>query len=80
MELSSEMVAMYADAAPAIDVNRQLLNIIEVYEHNASGWVFSNFASLRLTLWHLDPLRANAFVPLPRWIQAKRSVVNVTET
>ena len=61
--LTSEMLAVYPCAIPPLeDVNRQLLNFIEVYEHNGSGWVFSNFASLQLTLWHLDPLRANAFV------------------
>ena len=39
-----------------------------------------NVASLQLTLWHLDPLRASVFVPLPHWIQAKRDVVNVRGT
>ena len=79
--LTSEMVAVYADAVPPLgDVNRQLLNFIEVYEHNESGWVFSNFASLQLKLRHLDPLRASAFVPLPHWIKAGRAVVNVTGT
>ena len=64
--LTSEMVAVYTDAGPPlVDVNRQLLNFIEVYEQNGSGWVFSNFVTLQLTLWHLDPLRASAFVPLP---------------
>ena len=54
--LASEMVAVYADAVPPFnDVNRQPLNFIEVYEHNRSGWAFSNFASLQLTLWYLDP-------------------------
>ena len=49
--LTSEMVAVYADAAPPLDdVNRQLLNFIEVYEHNGAGCVFSYFASLQLTL------------------------------
>ena len=71
--LASEMVAVYADAAPPLaDVNCQLSNFIEVFEHNGSVWVFSKFASLQLTLWHLDPLRA--------WIQVKRAVVNVIET
>ena len=75
------MVAVYADAVPPLDyVNCQLLNFIEVYEHNSSDRVFSNFASLQLTLCHLDPLPASALVPLPRWIQAKRAVVNVTGT
>ena len=38
--LTSEMVAVYADAPPLNDVNRELLNVIEVYEQNGSGWVF----------------------------------------
>ena len=45
--VASEMVALYADVVPPLDdVNHQLLYCIEVYEHNGSGWVFSNFASL----------------------------------
>ena len=46
-----------------------------MYEHNGSGWVFSNF--VQLTLYHLDPLRASAFVPLPTWIRDKRAVTNI---
>ena len=78
--LTSEMVAVYADAPPLNDVNRQLLNFIEVYEQNGSGWGFSIFVSLQLSLWHLDPLRASAFVPLPNWIQTRRAVVNIRGT
>ena len=45
--LASEMVAVYADAAPPLDdVNHQLLSFKKVYEHNGSGWVFSNLSSL----------------------------------
>ena len=72
--LTSEMVGVYADSTPLNDVNRQLLKFIEVYEHNGSGWVFSKFVSLQLPLWHLDPPRASAFVPLPNWIQMRRAV------
>ena len=77
--LSSEMVTVYADAPPLNDVNRQLLNFI-VYKQNGSGWVFSNFVSLQLSLWHLDPLRASAFVPFPNWMQTRRAVVNIRGT
>ena len=38
--LTSEMVAVYADAPPHNDVNRQLLHFIEVYGEYGSGWVF----------------------------------------
>ena len=49
--LTSEMIAVYTDAIPPLeDVYRQLLNFIEVYKHNCSDWVFSNFASLQLIL------------------------------
>ena len=72
------MVAVYAgDAPPLKDVNRQLINLVEVYEHNSSC---STFASLQLTLWYLDPLRASAFPPLPRWIKDKNAVTNIIGT
>ena len=38
--LTSEMVAVCADDPPLNDVNRQLLNVIKVYEQNRSGWIF----------------------------------------
>ena len=41
--LTSEMVAVYANAPPLNGVNQQLLNFIEVYEPNGSGCLFSNF-------------------------------------
>ena len=76
--ITSEMIAVHAaDTPPSLDdINRQLLNFIEVFELNGSRWVSSNYQILQLTLWQLDPLRGNAFIPLPRWIQARKAVVN----
>ena len=73
--LTSEMIAVYAaDAAPPLDdVNRQL-------KLNGSGWVFSHFQDIQLTLWQLDPLRGSAYIPLPRWIQIRRAVFYVAGT
>ena len=53
---------------------------MEIYEHNGSGGVFSHFASLQLTLWHLYLLRASAFVPLPEWIRDKKATANIIGT
>ena len=61
-------------------MNRQLLDFIEVYAQNGSGWDFSNFVSLQLSLWHHDPLRVSAVVPLPNWIQTRRAVVIIRGT
>ena len=51
-----------------------------MYEQNDSGWVFSKFVSLQLSLWRLDPLRANVFVPQPNWTLTRRAVVNIRGT
>ena len=75
------MVAVYADSLPQlVETARHLLEVIEVYEHNGSGWVFSSFVSLELSLWQLDPLRAGTFIPLQRWIRDKGAVTNVVGT
>ena len=64
--LNSEIIAVYAAVAapPLDDVNRELQkNFIEVFELKGSGWVFSHFQDLQLTLWQLDPLRGSAHIP-----------------
>ena len=73
------MVSVYG-APPLEEINCQLLHLVEIYEHNGSGWVFSHFASLQLTLWHLDPLRASIFVPLPEWIRDEKATTNIIGT
>ena len=80
--LNSEIIAVYAAVAapPLDDVNRELQNFIEVFELKGSGWVFSHFQDLQLTLWQLDPLRGSAHIPQHRWIQTRRTVVNVDGT
>ena len=79
--LRTTMVAVYAvDVPQLVETSCNILELLEVYEQNGSGWVFSNFVSMELTLWHLDPLRASAFVPLPKWIRDKRDVTNVVGT
>ena len=79
--LMCNMAAVYTGDSPQLEETAaRLLELIEVYEHNGSGWVFSNFVPLQLTLYHLDPLRASAFVPLPKWIRDKRAVTNIIGT
>ena len=58
----------------------QLENRIKSYEQSGSGWVMSKILMLQTTAWHLDPLRASTYHPLPRWIQDKKAVRNVKNT
>ena len=58
----------------------QLLNYIDIYERNGSGWVISRIEALDITLWQLDPLRASSYHRLPAWIINKHAVTNVRNT
>ena len=79
--LRTDIIAVYAvDVPQLVETSRCILELLEVYEQNGSVWVFSNFVSLELSLWHLDPLRASAFVPLPKWIRDKHAVTNIVGT
>ena len=55
--LRTTMAAVYAaDVPQLVETSCYLLELLEVYEQNGSVWVFSNFVSMELSLWHSDPL------------------------
>jgi len=81
--LVSEPFEVYADTSVKFCLERafnQLLNFIEVYERNGSGWILSYLEALDITVWELDPLRASSYHKLPAWIVSKRAVTNVKNT
>ena len=58
-------------------IYKQLLNYIDVYECNGSGWILHSLQSLETVEWSLDPLLASVHHKLPAWIVSKRAVTNV---
>ena len=81
--LTSELFEVYADTdiSECLEkVYKQILNYIEVYERNGSGWILNILHSLETVVWSLDPLRASAHHKLPTWIVSKRAVTNVKST
>ena len=81
--LQSEIHTAYATTSLSQslgDVYTQLVNFIDVFECNGSGWVFSYLNSLELNIYHLDPLRASVHVVLPKWIRDKKATINVKNT
>ena len=78
--LTSEMFEVYADtdiSERMEKVYKQILNYIDVYERNGSGWILGSLQSLETLVWSLDPLRASAHHKLPAWIVSKRAVTSV---
>ena len=80
VELTSELFEVYADTdiSECLEkIYKQILNYIDVYERNGSGWILNSLQPLETVLWSLDPLRASAHHKLPTWIVNKRAVTNV---
>ena len=55
----------------------QLINRIETYEMNGSGWIVSRLMALGTTAWLLDALCGSTFHQLPEWMRSKRAVRNI---
>ena len=55
----------------------QLENRIECYQGLGSGWTLKSLYAVDLTLWLLDPLRADSYHELSQWIRNTKCVVNV---
>ena len=56
---------------------RRLWHQIDRYEANGSGWVIERFEAPELHIVEYDPLRAGAYVPLPKSVRAKRAILNI---
>ena len=60
--------------------SKQLQNRIDAYENLGSGWVVRTLHSIDTTVWKLDPLRAETYHQLSKWIRNTKCVVNVKNT
>ena len=80
--LVSEQLEVYADTdlSKLLDfVKKQLIDQIDTYEQNGSGWFLDKLTKLQVTAWRLNPMRGGkkTFSSLPIWVQNRRAVVNV---
>ena len=81
--LVSQPFQIYSDTDinnQLLNAYKQLLNDIDVFERNGSGWVLSHLVALDTSVWELDPLRASNHHRLPQWVINKRAVRNIQNT
>lgn len=60
-----------------LSAQADILQHIEDYMRDGSGWVFRTVTSAYLNVGRYQPLRGRSYIPLPKYIQAKKAVVNV---
>ena len=58
-------------------IAEQLVNRIDIYDMNGSGWIVSRLIALDTTMWLLDALRGSTFHQLPEWIRLRKAVQNI---
>jgi hypothetical protein len=54
-----------------------LINKVQTYENNGSGWIIQQITSLFVKIVKFSPLTGSSYIPSPTWIVNKKCCVNV---
>ena len=52
---------------------KKIIEQIEIYEKNGSGWYFKEAVQLEIHTVELNPTKGSTYIPLPDWISDKKS-------
>ena len=58
-------------------VIRSIIEKIEVYQKNGSGWYFREIIYLEIHTADYNPMRGSSYIPLPDWIMRKKAIVSI---
>eukprot|EP00494_Astrolonche_serrata_P015701 UN15853 len=56
---------------------QQLLNQIDNFERQGSGWVLYQLHTLQVNMIEYDPLRASSYIELPKELKSRKGCINV---
>ena len=59
------------------EVIRSIIEKIEVYQKNGSGWYFKEIVHLEIHTADYNPVRGTSYIPLPDWIMRKKAIVSI---
>ena len=58
-------------------VIRSIIEKINIYQKNGSGWYFKEVIQLEIHTVEYDPLKGSSYIPLPDWIMRKKAIVSI---
>ena len=61
-------------------VIRTILEKINIYQQNGSGWYFKEVIHLEIYTVNFNPMRGSSYIPLSYWIMRKKAIVNIRNT
>ena len=56
---------------------KKIIEDLEVYQKNGSGWYFKEVLSLEIHTVEFNPMKGSSYIPLPDWISNKKAIVNI---
>ena len=56
---------------------KNILNDIDAYQENGSGWYFVEVVQLEIHTVEFNPSKGSSYIPLPDWISNKKVIVNI---
>ena len=55
----------------------EILEKINNYQNNGSGWYFKEIISLEIHIVEYKPMRGGSYIPLPEFIKKKNAIINI---
>ena len=56
---------------------KKIIEDLEVYKKNGSGWYFKEVINLEIHTAEFNPMNGSSYIPLPDWISHKKAIVNI---
>ena len=56
---------------------KNILNDIDAYQENGSGWYFLEVVQLEIHTVEFNPSKGSSYITLPDWISNKKAIVNI---
>ena len=54
-----------------------ILEKINIYQQNGSGWYFKEIVNLEIHTVDYRPMKGGSYIPLPDWIMRKKAIVRL---
>ena len=58
-------------------VKHTILEKINIYQQNGSGWYFKEIVNLEIHTVDYRPMKGGSYIPLPDWIMRKKAIVSL---
>ena len=59
------------------NISARLIELVQRYENERSGWVFDHVVDLRIHMNPFSPFSGSSYIPLPPKLAAKKAIINV---